>query len=129
MLLRFHLPTLSENTEAFLMSRIENLVSNDSPSTATLQQKRALEPFSVSTAITLSYDGEKSLLAKLSAGSRDASIRPTLLSPTGQKQEWRHRGLAIVKAVTCVQVLAFRLHYQDTAAHATSISPPFFERI
>lgn len=26
MLLRFHLPTLSENTEAFRMSRIENLV-------------------------------------------------------------------------------------------------------
>jgi hypothetical protein len=42
MLLRFHLPTLSENTEAFRMSRIENLVSNDSlpPSTATLEQKR-----------------------------------------------------------------------------------------
>lgn len=30
MLLRFHLPTLSENTEAFPMGRIESLVSNGS---------------------------------------------------------------------------------------------------
>jgi hypothetical protein len=42
----------------------------------------------------------KSLLAKPSAGSRDESISPTLLGSTGQRQEWRHRGLAIVKAVT-----------------------------